>query len=290
MHMNVNREHKSSVFTALFDNEDRVRELYAALKGVDYDPALPIVITTLRDALYMNRINDLSFTVDCKFVLIVEHQSGLNRNMPLRILLYIARVYEKIVDRRSLYRDALVKIPAPEFIVLYNGTEETPDRWEERLSGAFLETEEGAKNALDLTVTVYNINKGRNQELLGRSEHLAGYAEFVARARENEKTMPLEEAITEAVRQCVRQGILADFLEEHSSEVMNMLLEEWNWDEAKEVWREEVWEQAEAKYQPVIAEKDRENQAIKREMAEKDQTLAEKDREIAELRRQLEAR
>jgi hypothetical protein len=286
MHMNVNREHKSSVFTALFDNEDKVRELYSALKGVDYDPNLPIVITTLRDVLYMNRINDLSFTAEDTFVLIVEHQSGLNRNMPLRILLYLARVYEKIVDRRSLYRDALVKIPAPEFIVLYNGTEETPDRWEERLSDAFMETEEGAKSFLDLTVRVYNINRGRNQELLGRSARLAGYAEFVARVRENEQTMPRDEAITEAVRQCIRQGILADFLGEHGSEVMNMLLEEWNWDEAKEVWREEVWELAEAKYRPVIAE----IQTIRQALVEKDQALVEKDRELAELRRKLGSR
>jgi hypothetical protein len=241
MHMNVNREHKNSVFTALFDNEDKVRELYSALKDVDYDPNLPVLITTLQDVLYMNLINDLSFVADSKFVLIIEHQSSHNRNMPLRILLYISRVYEKIVDRRSLYKEALVRIPTPEFIVLYNGTEETPDRWEERLSDAFLETQ-GAKNFLDLTVTVYNINKGRNPELLGRSEHLAGYAEFVAQVRENGKTMPLEAAVTEAVRQCVQEGILADFLGKHSSEVMNMLLEEWNWEEAKEVWREEGWE------------------------------------------------
>jgi hypothetical protein len=80
-----------------------------------------------------------------------------------------------------------------------------------------METEGGAKTCLDLTVTRYTINKGRNQELLGRSAHLAGYVEFVARARENEKTMPRDEAITEAVRQCIRQGILADFLEEHGS-------------------------------------------------------------------------
>jgi hypothetical protein len=51
-------------------------------------------------------------------------------------------------------------------------------------------------------------------------------------------------------------GGAADFLEEHGSEVMNMLLEEWNLDEAKEVWLEEGWEKAEAKYQPIIAEKD----------------------------------
>jgi hypothetical protein len=206
-------------------------------------------------------------------VFIIEHQSTLSHNLPLRILLYLAEVYKKIVDRRSLYKGALVKIPKPEFIVLYNGKAEAPDRWEERLSDAFIETEGDTTISLDLVVTVYNINKGRNPELLGRSEHLAGYAEFVAQVREGEKTMPLAQAVTEAVRRCVRNGILAGFLGEHGSEVMNMLLEEWDLDEAKEVWFEEGWELAEAKYQPVIAakdqaltEKDRENQAIKREI------------------------
>jgi hypothetical protein len=237
---NANRAYKSSVFAALFDDENKIRELYAALKGVEHDPALPIAITTLRDVLYMNQLNDLSFMVGDRLVLVIEHQSSMNRNMPLRILLYIADVYKKIITRRSLYREALIKIPRPEFIVLYNGPKEAPDRWEQRLSDAFMEHTEGEKTCLDLSVTVYNINKGRNEALLQRSEHLAGYAEFVARVRENEAAMPLEQAVTEAVRYCVNNRILAEFLEEHGSEVMNMLLEEWNLDEAKEVWREEA--------------------------------------------------
>ncbi|MDR1277423.1 MAG: Rpn family recombination-promoting nuclease/putative transposase [Treponema sp.] len=240
--MNVNRELKNSVFTTLFNDEDKVRELYAAIKGVGYDPKLPVVITTLQDVLYMNQINDLSFTAEEKMALIVEHQSSLNHNMPLRILMYMSRVYEKIVDRKSLYKDTLVKIPRPEFIVLYNGLDDTPDRWEERLSQAYMEVEGNQKISLDLVVTVYNINKGRNPELLNRSENLAGYAEFVARVREHEKAMPRDQAVTEAVRSCIREGILAGFLEEHGSEVMNMLLEEWNLDEAKEVWLEEGME------------------------------------------------
>jgi hypothetical protein len=264
--MNVNRELKNSVFTTLFNGEDKVRELYAAIKGVDYDPNLPVVITTLQDVLYMNQINDVSFTAEEKMALIVEHQSTLNHNMPLRILMYMSRVYEKIVDRKSLYKNTLAQIPRPEFIVLYNGTDDTPDKWEERLSEAYMEVEGNTKIALDLTVTMYNINKGRNPELLSRSEHLAGYAEFVARVRENDKTMKPAPAVTKAVRSCVRDGILADFLKEHGSEVMNMLLDEWNLDEAKEAWREEGMEMAEAKYRPALAEKDRENQAIRREI------------------------
>jgi hypothetical protein len=290
--VNVNREYKNSVFTTLFDNEDKARELYAALKGIVCDPALPVIITTLRDIIYMNVINDLSFIVGGVMVFIIEHQSSLNHNMPLRILLYFSEIYKKIVDRRSLYKTTLVKIPKPEFIVFYNGTEDTPDRWEEHLADAFIETEGNTKIPLDLTVTVYNINKGRNKELLSRSENLAGYAEFVARVRENQRAgMPLEEAITGAVRYCVGRGILAPFLEEHGSEVMDMLLREWDWDVAKEVWQEEAmekaWEMAEEKYQPIIAadraiiaEKDREKQAI----------IAEKNREIAELRRKLQDR
>jgi hypothetical protein len=89
--------------------------------------------------------------------------------------------------------------------------------------------------------------------------------------------MSLEEAVAEAIRHCSRNGVLAGFLSEHGSEVMNMLLDEWNLDEAKGVWYdegwEEAWEKAEAKYQPVIAE----NQAV----------IAEKDRENQKLRRLL---
>jgi hypothetical protein len=253
-----------------------------------------VVITTLQDIIYMNQINDLSFIVGGVMVFIIEHQSSLNRNMPLRILLYMAEVYKKIVDRKSLYRSVLVKIPRPEFIVLYNGREEAPDRWEERLSDAFMEATGEEKPSLDLTVTVYNINKGRNRELLGRSEHLAGYAEFVARVRENEKAMPLADAVADAIRGCVRQGILADFLGEHGSEVMNMLLEEWSLDEAKEVWREEGFEMAEARYQPVIEDKNREIRDRDRLIGDKDRligdrdrVIGDKDRLIGELRRKL---
>jgi hypothetical protein len=253
--VNVNREYKNSLFTALFDNVDKARELYAALKGIVCDPALPVIITTLRDVLYMDRINDLAFIVGSVMVFIIEHQSSLNHNMPLRLLQYFAEISKKLVDRKSLYKEALVKIPKPEFIVFYNGTDDTPDRWEERLSDAFIETEGDTKIPLDLTVTIYNINKGRNKNLLSRSENLAGYAEFVAQVRENQKSgMSLEEAVTEAVRRCIRQGILAPFLEEHGSEVMDMLLREWDWDMAKEVWQEEAMEKGVEKERNQILE------------------------------------
>ena len=45
--------------------------------------------------------------------------------------------YQKIVDHKSLYSSVLQKIPAPYFIVFYNGTEKEEDRWENSLSEAY---------------------------------------------------------------------------------------------------------------------------------------------------------
>ncbi|MDR3341587.1 MAG: hypothetical protein LBT14_02155, partial [Treponema sp.] len=86
--MSVNRQYKDSVFTLLFNDPDILRELYSALKGVPVDPSIPITINTLEDALFMGRINDISFEIGDILVLVLEHQSTINPNMPLRILLY----------------------------------------------------------------------------------------------------------------------------------------------------------------------------------------------------------
>jgi hypothetical protein len=174
--------------------------------------------------------------------------------MPLRILSYIARVYEKIISRRALYKTALVKIPKPEFIVLYNGPEKAPEKWELRLSDAFIGLEPGERVPLDLIVTVYNINYGQNTELLQRSENLAGYAQFVAKVRENEAAMPLEQAITEAVQYCIKNRILERFFEEHGGEVQNMAFGEWDWDEAKAAWQEEAREEGREEDQKQVLE------------------------------------
>ena len=77
---------------------------------------------TLENAIYMGMKNDLAFIIDTNLVL-YEHQSTDNPNMPLRDLFYISAEYQKLVDDRSLYSSRLQKIPAPSFIVFYNGTQ-----------------------------------------------------------------------------------------------------------------------------------------------------------------------
>jgi predicted transposase/invertase (TIGR01784 family) len=237
------------VFTKLFSDPDILRELYSAIEGVTIPTDTPVDINTLTDVLYKERINDVSFTIDNHLVVLIEHQSTINDNIPLRLLMYVARVYEKIVNRKKLYQAKLEKIPKPEFIVLYNGKYKYPDYSELKLSDAFknvegLKLSDSDKLPLELIVQVYNINCGHNTEILKKCETLDGYSIFIDKVRKyKKKENSLEKGVKDAIKYCIDKNILKDFLETHSSEVLNMLLTEWNWDEALEVAREEGHEE-----------------------------------------------
>jgi hypothetical protein len=243
--MGLNKQYKDSVFSLLFGEPDILRELYGAICGVVLDPSIPVRINTLEGALFMERINDISFEIGDKLVVLLEHQSTINPNMAVRLLMYIARIYERLIDNRKIYSGKRIIIPRPEFIVLYNGVEPYPDESTLRLSESFegsgLDGVPGTvRPDLELVVKIYNINEGHNDGIIRRSERLRGYSAFIGKARALEgERRDKEGAVKEAVEYCIRHGILAEFLKRNSSEVINMLLTEWNWDDALAVrWEE----------------------------------------------------
>jgi predicted transposase/invertase (TIGR01784 family) len=266
--MSVNRNHKDSVFSFLFSSPDILRELYSAIEGITLPPDIPIDINTLSDILYKDRINDLSFIIDNRLVVLIEHQSTINNNIPLRLLIYIAKIYEKIVNPKKLYQTKLEKIPFPEFIVLYNGSDKYPDHAELKLSDTFrgienLKLPDTVKIPLELTVQVYNINQGYNSEILKKCKTLDNYSIFVDKVREYKKEgNSLDESVKLAIEYCKENNILKKFFDEHSSEVFNMLLTEWNWDDALEVAREEGWEDGLEKGREEGMEKGREESRL----------------------------
>jgi predicted transposase/invertase (TIGR01784 family) len=243
--MNTNKKFKNSVFTMLFSDPDLLRELYCALEGVCLPQDVPVTINTLENALFMGQINDVSFEIGGKLVVLVEHQSTINVNMALRLLMYAGRVYEKIIEGRNIYSSRRVPIPKPEFFVLYNGTDPFPDNEIYRLSDSFeslkeLGREEKDPPSLELFVKVININEGRNGAIASRCKKLAEYSAFVAKARVFVKELgSREEAVKEAVKYCRKHGILREFLKLHASEVLGMLFTEWNLDDAIAVRYEE---------------------------------------------------
>jgi len=240
----ANKKHKSGAFATLFSKLEAIRELYRALTGVTLPASAEITIATLANVLYMGIMNDLAFFVNGRLVVLVEHQSTVNENMPLRLLFYAVQVYNNITDSKSHYRKKAIKIPAPVFIVLYNGKEEYPDHKELLLSDLYEDVAdllpwETALPALELKVQVYNINNGRNPEIMARSKLLREYSIFIGKIREFEQKLPLKEAIDAAVKYCMENDVLEEFLETHGKEVKNMLMTEFNQIEAMAVSREE---------------------------------------------------
>ena len=279
------RNFKASVFSHLFGEPQKELELYNAFSQVHYKPDTLVTDLTLKDVLYMDRVNDLSFSVGSKLVIFFEHQSSINENMALRYLLYCGRVYEKLIDSKAIHAEKRTMIPTPEFYVLYNGPEPFGEKQEYRLSDSFLLSPTG-EPVIELVVTVYNINPGFNINIVSRSENLRGYVFFVSKVREYEQGgMKRAEAIKKAIKDCIDQEILADYLKKHGSEVSNMLLQEWNLKDAKEVWQQEAKEEGKAEsdsaWQLVVAAQDKALADKEKTIAVQDKALADKDKTIA---------
>ncbi|MDR2555114.1 MAG: Rpn family recombination-promoting nuclease/putative transposase, partial [Fibromonadaceae bacterium] len=122
----TNRNHKDSVFTRLFSEESNLLELYSAISGKSYPKSTKIEIG-----------GDIAFVLEDRLIVLIEHQSSINNNMPLRMLQYLSAEYAMIVDRKSLYKQKRIMIPSPEFIVLYNGDKKFPDYKELKLSDSY---------------------------------------------------------------------------------------------------------------------------------------------------------
>lgn len=242
-----NREYKDSVFRDLFHTDEKAREnlleLYNALYDTDYtDPEL-IHYIGLEDILFKDFKNDLAFTMNQDRLVLSEHQSTVCYNIPLRDLLYIAREYEKIVPFRERYRSTAIRIPTPKFIVFYNGSEDFPKEKILKLSDLYLEREETFD--LELTVRVININPDKHHELLDKCEILREYSQFVEVTR---KYKDDKKRLQKAIGECIQEGILSDYLQRKSSEVMNMLMAEYSYEMDMEVQREEAEEKKLVEY------------------------------------------
>ena len=238
----VIRNYRDTLFRMLYRNKVRLLSLFNAVNGTHYDNPDDLTITTLEGVLYLGMKNDVSCIIDMMMQL-YEHQSTVNPNMPLRNLFYVSDLLQKYIYEEGLdiYSRKPIKIPTPKFVVFYNGDEEQPERKEIRLSKAF-SANTGETN-MELVVLQININKGQNEELKAACKTLQEYAEFTERAREHRKEMELEDAIRTTIDECIRDGILKDFLLKNKAEVYHMCLYEFDVELHERVLREEEREE-----------------------------------------------
>ncbi len=210
----INREHKDGLFRVVFRERKDLLELYNAINGTDYKEPDDLIVYTLEDAVYIGIKNDISFLIG-EMLNLYEHQSTKNPNMPMR------------------------------------GTEDEPDRKTMKLSDAFYQIE-GKEPCLECTATLLNINYGHNALLMEKCKQLRDYAFFIQCIRENQrKGMNMQQAVDQAIDDCIAGDILKELLVKCRGEVRNMVLSSFNREayerDLRAEGREEGREEGEAK-------------------------------------------
>lgn len=206
------RDIKDSVFTFLFSDIEYTKQLYLSLHPEDTDIRdEDFRLVTLENILAIGQYNDLGFQVRDKLILLVEAQSTFSPNIPLRMLMYLAKTYNEYIEEHqlSLYREKKVSIPRPELYVIYTGEKEAPDIL--RLSDMY----EGSGSA-DLTVRV--LRDGQPGDILSQ------YVDFCQVANEQVSLYGrTDEALMSTIQLCLEQGILVPFLDSRKKEVVDIM-------------------------------------------------------------------
>ena len=239
-----NRKYKDSVFTDLFGSDKTGKEnflaLYNALSGNVFKlEEVSLERKVIERSLYKTFNNDVSWEINGKLIVLVEHQSTVNENMPFRCLEYVTRIYEEIVPIKERYAEKVYKIPNPDFYVVYIGKKEMPLEQELRLSNAFYE-KDGSK--LELVVKVKNCSDSKLLPLVGNCDILKQYCQFIEIVEQNYSRVFPKRSFKKAIEIAMEQGILTDYLDRKAREVINMLCAKYDYKMDIAVKKEEAFQ------------------------------------------------
>ena len=252
MNENRNRQYRDSVFVDLFCDDIHGRENFLSLYNAIHDTDLTlddveVEPMRLEKVLYHKFYNDVSMRVGNRIIVLCEHQSTVNYNMPLRCLIYVARLYEKMTDPKMRFARLQQQIAFPEFYVFYNGSEQIADEMTLKLSDAFDVKGGGLSQfgidesdlPLELKVKVYNINSAAVIEKLAKCETLRQYTQFISLVQKHRQSGD-EEYLKQAIREAIKSGVLAEYLNRKATEVENMIFAEYDYDTDIAVQKEEA--------------------------------------------------
>ena len=239
-----NRKYKDSVFTDLFgsdrDGKKNFLDLYNALSGSDYKlEEVSLERKVIEQALYKTFNNDVSWEINGRLIVLVEHQSTVNENMPFRCLEYMTRIYEGIVPVKQRYAEKVYKIPNPDFYVVYVGKKEIPPEQELRLSDAFFEKD---SSKLELVVKVKNCTDPKLLPISKTCDILKEYCLFIEIVEQNYTSLFPKKSFKKAIEIAMERGILTDYLDRKSREVINMLCAKYSYKDDIAVKQKEAFE------------------------------------------------
>lgn len=218
------RNYRDVFFRELFgENKQALLELFNALNGTAYIDVNNLEVVTIEGAIYISWKNDVAFMV-AGIINMYEHQSTINPNLPIRMLIYLGQEYQRLIngDYKDIYGKTLIHIPTPKCVVLYNGEDNMPAETILNLSDAY--ENKNIEPDADLRVRVININPGFNSELVEKCKTLSGYITIVQKIRELKQQYEIEKAINMALDFCIENNILAEFIRKRRAEVFGSLL------------------------------------------------------------------
>ena len=198
-----------------------------AIRGTSYTDASRIQINTLQGSFYSNLKNDISFMLDTLVMMLIEHQTTINPNMPVRLLNYVAELFKIYLEpeKRKMYSSSLIELPAPEFYVFYDGDDTSFEKHVLKLSDAF----KAPSDKLELIVHVYNLATGKNEALKSICKPLKEYSIFSNHYKMLRKQgAAIDEAVRDTIRYCIDNNVMKDYLQHNESEVIDMFGFEWN--------------------------------------------------------------
>ena len=223
----TNPKVRDTVFCKYMSTGDHLLALLNAIKDTSYTDPSGITINTLSGSFYSNIKNDISFMLDTLIMMLIEHQTTINPNMPIRMLEYVAELFRRYMEpeKRKVYGSELITLPAPEFYVFYDGDDTSFEHQTLRLSDAFM----APSDKLELIVNVYNLADGMNEDLKERCRPLNEYSIFSNHYKQLRKQrLPIDEAVSATIRYCIENNIMKDYLRHNESEVIDMFGFEWD--------------------------------------------------------------
>lgn len=236
------------MFRDIFKEPVELAGLYHAITGEKVDKPGDILLNTL-DSVLVNRLrNDLSFCVGDRLTILLEAQSTPNANMPLRMYLYSALLYNQTVPLEVRYKRKPYLLPRPQFYVLYDGCELLPEQFEQHMSDLYKIPMNAGAPSMELTVHWFNISDPR-AAICRRFATLQQYSQFIAIREYYEQTLPesedkQQEVLRLTIKECIKKNILRQYLQQHQEEVFDMFNTEWDNDMAIKVAAEEAAEDA----------------------------------------------
>jgi hypothetical protein len=226
----MRRTAKDSVFTSLFSDREYTLRLYRSLHPEDADArAEDVEIVTLQNVLTTDQHNDLGFVVGDRLLVLVEAQSTWSPNIVLRALLYAAQTIKDYVRRRrlDLYGPAPVRVPKPELYVVYTGRREVPGTL--TLSDVLFG---GERAGIESEVRVLReADSSPAGQYIDFARTLDGYREALG---------PNEDAVRGAIADCVGRGVLAEYLTDHETEVVGIMITLYDEEEVARIHQEAV--------------------------------------------------